>query len=110
MDKQSRKDRLRERFKVLGGLPFPASRERSARTKPLPGRGPGKPLPVHFGASLAHSTPDWVARATPASILTPKPRRVARKSPLWAIEEQWAERPQMPKRRLARGRPCRKDA
>jgi hypothetical protein len=113
MDKAERAKLLRDRMRAIRGpaiapRPSPAKPKRASRpayvrdfTYFAPGQNP-RELPAKW-VYLPVEGPDPLAL---------KPRRVARKSPLWALEEQWADRPQMPKRRLAtRTRlPCSEDA
>lgn len=100
MDKEARKQRLRARFKALGGLPLPPC-SRKVNLQPKQKGGSGKPLPVFYGVSLVHKATDWIAVPNKRRPVSVRPRRIARKSPLWAIEEKWADRPRMPKRYLA---------
>jgi hypothetical protein len=98
MDKTARREVLRRRFKALGGLRFPTSSPRT-RSQPVPQRGSGKPLAVFYGVALAYTVPRWVAEADEVpEVPTMKPRRIARKSPLAAIAEKWADALRQPRK------------
>lgn len=101
MDKTERGRMLRARLKALGGLqPGPGVPQR-AKALPVPKRGPGKPLAVFYGVSLASRAPAWVGEPDGQRRPDLRPRRVARKSPLLGIAEKWADALRIPKRPLA---------
>jgi hypothetical protein len=53
MDKEERAKRLRKAFKAAGGVPYPKlQRATTGKTKPIPNKGSGQPLALHFGISL----------------------------------------------------------
>jgi hypothetical protein len=94
MDKEERAKRLRKAFRVNGGIPFPAGRVHEVnRTAPIPNNGPGKPLALHFGVSLADKFPIWIAQteSLPAEQLPLKRRRKG-ENPLMRIAVRYPVR------------------
>jgi hypothetical protein len=57
MDKAERAERLRKAFRANGGIPMPLGAfQKVNRTAPIPNKGSGKPLALHFGVSLSEKT------------------------------------------------------
>lgn len=106
MDKESRAKLLRERPRAVFG---PFASVRSDAPKRRPRTASGKPFhfvyPMGFAGGPGFPV-QWVHEPDPPQ-KAPKvrPRRIARKSPLWAIEEKWDSRPNMRKRCLS-GQPA----
>lgn len=66
MDKAERAKRLRKGFKANGGIPFPACVNQSLiRTTPIPNKGSGKALLIHYGVSGPGKRPEWVSKVNP---------------------------------------------
>jgi hypothetical protein len=99
MDKAERAQLLRARLKALGGY------------RSVPKREPKRAyVRRHYRCSVCVRVEQHVRELPLAWISVPvaqpdplalQPRRIARKSPLWAIAAKWQERPRIPKRYLA---------
>jgi hypothetical protein len=94
MDKIERAKRLRKGFRANGGIPMPLGLvQKVNRTKPIPNKGAGKPIGVHFGASMDASCPLWVGLTeTLSKSHLPLKRRRKGKNPLMRIADLYPTR------------------
>jgi hypothetical protein len=69
MTLEERRQLLRQRFKAIGGVPYPKSNLPPRPEPYVTKRSLGKPLQIYYGPNIYNShRPDWVSEADPASL------------------------------------------